>query len=240
MPQFIISSSNIKDELVILDDKEYKHIKSLRISSREPVVLLDENSNQYIASLIKIKGHKAIFKIVDLVRKKQKHSGILLAQAIIKYERMRIAIEKATELGVDGIIPFVSVYTVIRVNNEHLSNKYRKVIEEAVRQSMRQHIPQLYPSTTYKELITSMPDVNKVLFHYGKDVPLINTMITTLENNKPLMLIIGPEGGFSEDEIQYARVNHVSIAGLGDNILRAETAAIAAISIASFLRKGVT
>jgi 16S rRNA (uracil1498-N3)-methyltransferase len=237
MPQFIISSSSIKHGMVVINGKDYKHVKSLRISPDEQLILLDENANQYIATLVKIEGHQAIFRIIDHIQKKQKQSGIILAQSIIKYERMRIAIEKATELGVYGIIPFISRYTVAKGNYEYLINKYSKVIKEAVSQSMHQHIPKLYPVITYKELIVFMPDVKKVLFHYGKDVLPLQNLVDTLGKDKYIMLIIGPEGGFSNEEIEYAKLNNISIAGLGDNILRAETAAISAVSIVSFLRK---
>lgn len=148
-----------------------------------------------------------------------------------------MVLQKATELGVDGILPFVSRYTVVQLKNDSFIKRSNKIIREAVGQSMRQSMPHLYNPTTYEEIITSMPDVRKILFHYGPGTPPLHSFTDLLKPPDALMLIIGPEGGFSGDELQYAKDRKVVVAGLGDRVLRAETAAIAAISIASFLRE---
>ncbi len=236
MPQFVIASSDIDRERIVFSGTAYKHIRSLRISSQDIIELLDEHANRYTARLEEIKEHKAVFKIINRISLHKKQSGILLAQSVIKSEKMHIALQKATELGVDAIIPFISRYTVVKIKNENFINRYTKIIKEAVGQSMRRHIPILYNPTTYKELITSMPEVHKILFHYGPGIPPLHDFTGLIKQSEHILLIIGPEGGFSEDEIQYAINNDVTVAGLGDNVLRAETAAISAISIISFVR----
>ncbi|MCL4468867.1 MAG: RsmE family RNA methyltransferase, partial [Deltaproteobacteria bacterium] len=135
-----------------------------------------------------------------------------------------------------GIVPFMSRYTVVKIKDDNFIKRSKKIILEAVGQSMRQHIPELYNPTTYQELITSMPMVQKILFHYGPGIPPLHDFTGLLKQPERIMLIIGPEGGFSGDELQYANDHKVIVAGLGNNVLRAETAAIAAISIASFVR----
>ncbi len=237
MPQFIIASSDIDQGTIVLKGNAYKHVRSLRISSHEIVILLDENENQYTARLEETMDHKAAFKIIDQVTMHKQQSGIILAQAVIKSEKMHIALQKATELGVDIIVPFISKYTIVKIKGENFINRCNKIIKEAVGQSMRRHIPQIYNPLTYKELITSMPEVRKILFHYGPGVKPLYKFINIIKQSERVMLIVGPEGGFSGDEIQYANDHNVAVAGLGDNVLRAETAAISAISIASFIKE---
>ncbi len=237
MPQFIIASSDIDQGKIVLKGNTYKHLKSLRISSHEIVILLDENGNRYNARLEGTREHKAVFRILDQISMGKKQSGIILAQAVIKNEKMHIVLQKATELGVDVIVPFISKYTIVKIKGENFINRCDRIIREAVSQSMRRNIPKIYNQITYKELITSMSDVHKILFHYGHGVQPLYRFTDIIKQSERIMLIVGPEGGFSEDEIRYANDHMVTVAGLGDNVLRAETAAISAISIASFIRE---
>ncbi|MGB9735415.1 MAG: RsmE family RNA methyltransferase [bacterium] len=236
MPQFVITSSSIKDGLVAVEGKDFKHVKSLRISLNDEVVLLDEKAYQYIARLEKITKQKAIFRILNQFSSSHEPSGIILAQAIIKPHRMQLAIQKATELGVDEIIPFISQYTVVKINQEHFMDRYKKIIKEAVNQSMRAYIPKLHSPITFDKLITTIPESKKILFHYDPSAKPIQEFTETLKDNTPVTLIIGPEGGFSSEEIKYATQYNAVVASLGLNILRSETAAISAISITSFIR----
>ena len=236
MPQFIIASSDIDGNKIVFSGTAYKHVKSLRISFNETVTLLDEHANQYKARLAELGKHQAVFQIIQRIPVRRKRSGILLAQAVIKNDKMNIVLQKATELGADGILPFISRYTVVKIKDENFITRSNKIIREAVGQSMRQHIPELYHPTTYQKLITSMPGVQKILFHNGPGTPSLHDFTDLLKQPERIMLIIGPEGGFSDDELRYADDHKVVIAGLGDMVLRAETAAIAAISIATFVR----
>ena len=236
MPQFIIASSDIDQNRIIFSGSAFKHVRSLRISFHETVTLLDENANLYQARLTDLGKHSAVFQIIQRMPVQKKRSGILLAQAVIKNDRMNMVFQKATELGVDGILPFISRYTVVKIKKENFITRSNKIIQEAVGQSMRQHIPELFNPTTYQELIASMSGVQKILFHNGPGTPPLHDFTDLLKQPERIMLIIGPEGGFSNDELQYADDHKVVVAGLGNNVLRAETAAIAAISIASFIR----
>lgn len=236
MPQFVISDTDIKDDRITISDDRYKHVKSLRINIGEGATFIDESGSTYAGVLEQLQKHKAVFKILKKTNTDGHGTGIILAQSIIKKDRMLFALQKATELGIDAIIPFTSRYTVVHVKDTNFMNRCNTVIKEAVSQSMRHSIPRLYSPAGYKELIKTMPDVYKILFHNGDDIKPFPAFTDMIKQSVKVMLIIGPEGGFSGDEIGYAREHNVSIAYLGKNILRAETAAIAAISIASFLR----
>jgi 16S rRNA (uracil1498-N3)-methyltransferase len=236
MPQFVISYTDIKDDRITISDDRYRHVKSLRINIGERAIFIDESGNTYIGVLDQLQKHKAVFKILKKTNTDGPGTGIILAQSIIKKDRMLVALQKATELGVDAIIPFTSRYTIVHVKDTNFMSRCNAVIKEAVSQSMRHSIPRLYGPADYKELIKTMPGVYKILFHNGDNSKPFPAFIDRIQKSVKVMLIIGPEGGFSEDEIGYAREHSVSIACLGNNILRAETAAMTAISIASFLR----
>ncbi len=237
MPQFIISDADIENDKITISGDRYRHVKSLRLKLGEQTLFINESGGTYVSVLEELQKRKAVFKILKQTTADSSGTGIILAQSVIKKDRMLFALQKATELGVDAIIPFTSRYTVVKIKDTNFMNRCDAVIKEAVGQSMRRRIPHLYGPLGYKELIQTMPDVYKILFHYGDNVEPFSTIQNMLKQASRVMLIIGPEGGFSADEIKYAREHDVYIANLGENILRAETAAIAAMSIVSFIRE---
>ncbi len=236
MPQLIISAADIRDNSILIQDARFRHIKSLRIKPGEQLRFTDGRGTGYTGVLKQLSRHKAVFEILNTLDRDNERSGIILAQSITKKDRMSFAVQKATELGVDAVIPFTSRYTVVKVKEKNFSNRYESVINDAVSQCMRSVIPQFHEAVDYKNLIKGMPEVYKVLFHYGEAAGAISALFDTIKESRQVMLIIGPEGGFSGDEIEFALANNVPVARLGRNILRSETAAIAAISIVSFIR----
>ncbi len=236
MPQLIISDNDINNDYIVIEDAGYRHIKSLRIKIGEQIMFRSESGIGYVGILERLNKRKAIFKIRNIVKDDPDRSNIILAQSIIKKDKMRHALQKATELGVDTIIPFKSQYTIVKIKNTNFMSKYETIIKEGVGQSMRHSIPELHNPVSYEELIMSMPDVCKILFHYGDNVKPVAVFLEKIKQADRVMLIVGPEGGFSNEEIKLAQRYNVSIANLGSNIFRSETAAIVAIAIALFIR----
>lgn len=236
MPQLIIASTDIVQDTITAGEPVYRHIRSLRIRPGESVILLDEHQNRYTARLEGFRGHSAVLKIIDRTPVTDGLSGILLAQAALKNENMNTVLQKATELGVDGILPFISRYTSVRIDKDRFLARSRRIIREAVGQCMRSRIPDLYSPALFSELILSRTSVPTIVFHNAPDIPPLHTAADLVRKADSLLLVIGPEGGFSDDEITFARQHNAVIARLGDTILRAETAAIASLSVVSFLR----
>ncbi|MCL4479212.1 MAG: 16S rRNA (uracil(1498)-N(3))-methyltransferase [Deltaproteobacteria bacterium] len=236
MPQLIISSADINDQLVELKDSNYHHLKSLRFKINESVVLIDEHGNQYNGRIEKIKNNKAILRITDKITLTKNESGIILVQSIIKREKMLIALQKTTEIGVDEIIPLISQYTVVKIKNTNHMKRWQSAINDAVEQSMRNSIPMLHEPLTLKQLFKLFPDTTKLMFHNNVAYTPVDSCVDVIKSSRHLMLIIGPEGGFSEEEIKLALINHVNILHLGKNILRSETASIVAAGLISFIK----
>ena len=148
--------------------------------------------------------------------------AIHLAMAIIQLEKFELVLQKATELGVRSIIPMVTERVEVRPERYRgKQERWRKIIFEAVKQSGRTRIPDLEEPAEFKDVIAR--DGLRILF--DADIP------SSQHPNIPTTLLIGPEGGFSESELQAARDHGSAFAQLGPRRLRAETAAIVAAAI---------
>jgi 16S rRNA (uracil1498-N3)-methyltransferase len=157
--------------------------------------------------------------------------GLLLA--IFKFDRMEWAIEKCTELGVGRILPVIA-----RRTDAHLgaaagkrAERWRRIAQEASEQSRRNSIPRICEPASLKNVLSKPGDHRIVLSEAEKKIRLRDAF-ESRQSNESVLLAIGPEGGWTEEELTLFAENGWISASLGETILRAETAAIAATAIA--------
>jgi len=164
-------------------------------------------------------------------------ADLTLLLAIFKFDRMEWAIEKCTELGVAKIIPVVA-----RRTNSHLASaaaerveRWRRIALQAAEQSRRVTPPEVADPTKLREA-SQFPAKSKIVLAETEEQKMLLDVLTSAD--EPLLLAIGPEGGWTEDELQLFQKEAWLSASLGPTILRAETAAIAATVLAvSALRR---
>ncbi len=163
---------------------------------------------------------------------------LILAQALIKGDKMELVIQKATELGVSSIAPFHSLRSVVRLDGKRAQERvvrWRKIAQEAARQCGRLDIPEVLDIFSFPSLLQWAQKENLLLcllYEKEKEKPLPSII---LSSHKPILLGVGPEGGFDKSEIQIARENGAKTASLGHRVLRTETAGLAAVTIIRFL-----
>ena len=210
-------------------DQSHYLLKVMRIKKGDNFNLFNENG-EWIAQFDSIKSGLINFKLGKQIRTKEHKNGLWLAFSPIKSNFFNFLIQKSTELGVTNFIPIIFDRTIVRkINLERL----RKIVIEASEQSNRINIPNIEePTTLIKILKKNAKKVNLIFTD-------INSKITKLDKNKLLTksncVIIGPEGDFSEFErVEISKFKDIYNLSLGENILRAETAAISAISIVGY------
>src|SRR3954447_8253701 len=154
-----------------------------------------------------------------------------LVIAIFKFDRFEWAVEKATELGVARIIPLIA-----RRTDKHLVTaatkrveRWRRIAHEASQQSRRSQVPEIAEPAKLKEIASLSPGIRILLDETERE----QTLRSVLETNRPsaVTLAIGPEGGWSDDELETFRNSEWISASVGANILRAETAVVSALAI---------
>ena len=237
MPHFFISSSDKNQDIITISDKEnFHHIaRVLRAKIGETLVLIDENQTQYKVVVQNISKNTITTKVVE----SQKSNHILnlqlyLAQSVLKTDAQNFVIQKATELGVKGIIPLTSDNCVVKTSViDAKIDKWQKIANEAVKQCERSDFPEIKNRTTLAEFLKNTDyDIKIACVERGENSSL-KACLQSLKPDKDakIALIIGPEGGFSAAELELLK-HHESIykVSLGKLILRAETAVISALS----------
>ncbi|MDI6715102.1 MAG: 16S rRNA (uracil(1498)-N(3))-methyltransferase [Thermodesulfovibrio sp.] len=199
----------------------------LRFKIGNSIIVIDGKGKSFKAKII----DKNKLEIIEEDKKDiEDPFSLILCQALLKGEKMDMIIQKATELGVKKIIPFVSERCILKNTNK--IERWRKIAKEASEQSGRNFVPEISDLTNFENLINKID--NGLLFWEKEENSLIS-LIKELDISKPIFLLIGPEGGFSEKEILNAREKGIKTASLGKRILRAETASIVSLSILNFL-----
>ena len=209
-------------------DKSQSHYltKVMRINENE-VFSLFNNNGEWAAKILRISKSIVEFKVIKKLRQKEKIKELWLAFSPIKSNYQNFMIQKATELGVTKFIPIIFERTIVRKINKE---RFEKIVIEASEQSNRINVPLIEPTQNLDNLLKNSMDL---IF---TDLNSTNTKLDKSKfTNKPVCIIIGPEGDFSEAE----REKILSFRGvqpfkINENILRSETAVISAISIVNY------
>ena len=211
-------------------DKSQSHYlaKVMRIKESEVFSIFNQNG-EWEAKVLKISKGIVEFKTVKQLRKKESSKELWLAFSPIKSNYQNFMIQKATELGITKFLPIIFDRTVVRkINNERLE----KIVIEASEQSNRLNVPEIEKAQNLKNFLNSN-SMDLIFTDLNSDNKKIEKSKLT---DKPICIIIGPEGDFSEAErekiLSFKGVQSLKI---NENILRSETAVISAISIINYV-----
>ena len=230
MPHFFIKSDQITNNVAEISDKEnYQHIaRSLRARTGESLLLIDENKIQYESVISEITGTKILAKVEkSYPSKRNLDFELYLAQTPLRSDAQSFIIEKATELGVVGIYPICTDNCALNKSViEKKIQKWQKIMYESSKQCERAQIPQMYPIAKLEELILSKNFDKVIVFCERIASKTIRDSFreNPLKKGDRLLVVIGPEGGFSQKEFDMFKSSDVEMLTLGDLILRAETA----------------
>ena len=232
VPRFFITQHITEGALHIsLHDASVAHQvkKVLRKKEGSEIMVLDGSGFEYLCLISSLSPTVLELEVVE--KKKNTNEPprhIALFQSIIKKDKMEWVFEKCTEIGVSEFTPLLAEHSVkLRVNSE----RSRKIIREASEQSRRGIIPILTDTLPFPEAVLLAVSDKKALniaAHNGGNFPHIKDVVAREEGARPVNLFIGPEGGFSETELAFARAHNFIFVSLGATTLRSETAAIAA------------
>lgn len=235
MPHFFISSKAVTDGVITISEKsDYTHIaKSLRSKVGEKLLLIDENQIQYETQIEKISSSSIETKITNSYKSNREIGfSLYLAQSPLKSDNQTLVVEKATELGAKGLYPIFTDNCVL--SKEAINKKipkWQKTMFEASKQCERATIPTCFELTSMQKL-TECGQFDRVLAFTERkaDFMLKSYMrANPINANEKILVIIGPEGGFSPREFEYFTKNNITTLSLGELILKAETAVITAL-----------
>ena len=236
MANFFVDKDAFSSDPIVISGEEANHIiKVLRMKEGESLTVFDTEGNCADGVIEKI-GQKEVS--VSVKRRYESDTEpklkITLFQGIPKNPKMDLIIQKATELGVTKIVPVNTKRIVAKIEKDAKMDRLRRIAFEAAKQCGRAYVPKISDPVSFDTAIKMLKECDAAIIPYEceKDGKLTKDL---LENATSLGIIIGPEGGFEEDEVEKAEKAGVKRVTLGKRILRTETAGLIASALCLYV-----
>jgi 16S rRNA (uracil1498-N3)-methyltransferase len=231
-------------------------------SPEQKEIPLDENASRYLIKVLRLKpgarflGFDARAVEYELILKqteplpatasvvsRREGNGaspavwIALAQSLPKGPKMDLILRQGTEAGVNRFIPLVTQRSISRPDSSQLGHKndrWKKILVEACRQCGRNDVPRLDEVTDWKKCLDLFSEFDQVLLPYEKEAPTLKTVLEFNPDARKILVLIGPEGGWTQDEVREGQERGAAAAHLPTPILRTETAGLAVVSMVRY------
>jgi 16S rRNA (uracil1498-N3)-methyltransferase len=239
--RFFVERIAATEGYLTISGPEARHItRVLRMGPGDRLLLIDRTGLRFQA-LIESAGRKELTVLLEksLPTPPSSPLRIVLGQALLKAKPMAYLIQKTSELGVDMIRPFISRRTVVRAmapKSENSTRRWREIAIAASKQADRSGPVEIQPTVSFETILRHPVADNtlKLVLWEGQEAGGLKTTLKTPSCPKAVMALVGPEGGFSREEIRCAEESGFVPVSLGRRILRAETAAIAMAAILQY------
>ncbi len=222
----------MRDRDLLLDGERLRHLRTvLRLEPGDEFSATDGAGTEYRARVEHLGRDQGRALVLERTEpRRESMLDMVLAQALPKGDRFALVLEKAVELGVRGIVPILSRRTV-PAGGAAAAARWRRVVESAVAQSGRTRLPLLHPPCSFEELVgdPDPPALRILLWEHATEG--LREVVEGRAAPRSLLVAVGPEGGWTDEEVHMARQAGFTAVRFGPRILRSETAGIAALAV---------
>jgi len=238
--RFFIDSYRLEPERPSLEGEEAKHIlRVLRLGLGDRIVLFDNTGWEYEAQITGIQSGQVFYEVLE--KKwvpRESPLRITLAVPLIRPQPLEWIYQKGTELGVTSFYPYYSRYSGRNFSNQEWEGKqerWKRIITEAAKQCGRNRLPELIAPGSFDQVLSTGDPALRILPYEGETVYTLKEIADRYPETGRVMACIGPEGGFSPEEVRRAEDKNFFTISLGPRILRAETAVLTLIGLLQYL-----
>jgi 16S rRNA (uracil1498-N3)-methyltransferase len=236
--RFFVEGAHAVGATVHLEGGDAHKIRDvLRLGDGDVIEIVDAAGNLFDALLRTRDGRLRAELVRDVTPASAVRAQVDLAQGVPKARRMDFVVEKAAELGVRALLPFVSERTIVRDTSVAKEERWRRLARSASQQCGRTSVLDVAAPLAFNELLARFSTYDVVLFPWelAERNPLRQTLPHAIAGAESVLVVIGPEGGFSHEEARRAAVAGARLLWLGPEILRTETAGIVMLSVLQYL-----
>lgn len=236
MQQIFIDQSVKEQETFTVAGDDARHLSQvLRMRAGETLRVSTQAGDNYLCEIVALNKTEVTLRVLEKMASTELGKRIYLFQAIPKGDRMETVIEKAVELGVYEIIPVEMKYCVVKLDDKKKASRlkrYQSIAEAAAKQSKRSSIPKIHDFMTYTEAVAYARQCDACIVPYecAEGMEATKRVLTQMADAASISIMIGPEGGFADEEIEAVRED-MDVISLGSRILRTDTAAITTMSM---------
>ncbi len=238
MYRFYIEPSQKQGDIIEIMGEDVNHIRNvLRMKNGEKFMLCDGAGTDYLCEL---SGSKERNLVATVLEEKKSDTELpvrlVLFQGLPKKDKMELIIQKAVELGAAEIVPVMTKRTIVKTEGgkeEKKLTRWQAIAESAAKQSGRGVIPTVAKVHTWKEALASMKDLdyNVILYENAEGMKPTAECLKDAGKKGSIGIFVGPEGGFTEEEVTQCKEQGAECLSLGKRILRTETAGLAMLSM---------
>ena len=234
-PRFFIDADRVRDPSISVMGDDVRHIRTvLRKGPGDLLTLLDGQGREYTVRITMMEGSKIDTEIIERKDRAIASPAVILGQGLPKSDKMDWIVQKATELGVSSIVPLVTERTIVKIKDEEKRvARWQKICREAAMQSDRLDIPKVNKVRSFGEFVRQLDTGPQtlLLLPWEEGTEPVKEVLRRMPGMEKVVVLIGPEGGFSKTEADRAKDKGFHLVSLGPNILRTETAAVAVLSM---------
>ena len=239
MPRFYVPRPRVEEGTLKIEGDEVRHIRRvLRLRRGDEIVVFNGSGKEYGGTIVEEGPSSVVITIQNIFSSRpESHLEMTLAQSLLKGDKMDYLIQKATELGVKEIIPFLSSRSVpLLEKSKRLKRNLRweRIAVEASKQCGRGVVPKIEPLQSYSEMLSAASPDSLRLILWEKEGTRLKEALEGSTGKTKIFFIIGPEGGLSQEEVDQAKRNGFTPVTLGRRILRSETASLCLMSILQY------
>ncbi len=234
MQRYFINKNQIINNTIKIKDNDYHHIKNVMRMKIDDEVIACDQEKSYLCKIISVDDYVNLEIINTLDDNAELLNNVTIAHGLVRREKTEEVIRRLVELGCHKYIPVLMNRSVVRHTNDK-QERYMKIIKEASEQSERQKLMEINEIISYKELLALTIHFDLVLFCHTinrQEINLKKVMQSFTGHN--ILVIIGPEGGFSDNEVKEIMKTKAQLVSLGRRILRTETAPLYVMSILAY------
>ena len=241
MQRYFINTSALRGNQITITGQDFHHIKNvMRMKVGDQVLVCIEEEKTYLASITIFTNTEVILTII--CEKKEQVElpvAVTIAQGLVRREKMEEVIRRISELGAYGYLPVSMERSIVKMkeNDTQKKQRYQMIAKEASEQSHRTKIMKIMEPVSFAKLLSLIAEQDLCIVAYEeqgriKDHSLKQNLLEF--KGKNILVIIGPEGGFSPAEIEKLQKTKAKLVGLGPRILRTETAPLYIMSAISY------
>jgi 16S rRNA (uracil1498-N3)-methyltransferase len=238
--RFFIEGDPLNSGERLITGHTARHLnRVLRLGIGERVVLFDGSGYEFPAEILDVKRQEVRLHVeAGLQVDRESSLSLLLGLGLCQPATMDLVIQKATELGVTEIVPLKTERAQLWLTNEKAAGRFgrwERIAQQAARQSGRNRVPLIAPLVEFFDIVDQAGTSGiKLIFWEDKERPSLKQIMESQAHTQQACVLIGPEGGFSAKEVEWAVAAGFQSVSLGRRVLRTETAAIAAVSLLQY------
>jgi len=240
MRRFFLDREKILSSRPTLTGPDVRHVRTvLRLKPGDEIILFDGKGLEYRARITASTPKAITFSVLERFPSiPESHVEITIGQALLKARKMDRIVRQVTELGIYALIPVQSERSVPRPQLKRRAEReqrWKAIAQESLKQCGRSQIPRLGPLTSFEELVGASQAYDmSIIFHHDKSGLKSRPSMEDTRDVRKVLALVGPEGGFTPDEVKLALERGFVCVSLGPTILKADTAAVAACAILQY------